>query len=146
MVATPVVSWDWCKNMRPVPMVVFHGTADRFALYSGGENFLTTEPLPSMETWFLSWGKRNHCGNAPTTTALADDLILREHTDCAQEATARMYTLTGSGHIWPGGLKLPEVGTGPYSASINATEVMWEFFQRHRLNIAADIGSTFPLQ
>ncbi len=146
MVATPVVSWDWCRNPRPVPMIAFHGTADRFAPYTGGENFLTTEPLPSIETWFLRWGERNQCGDAPTVTPLADDLTLRAHDHCAQEATALLYTLLGSGHIWPGGLQLPEVGTGPYSDSIHATEAMWEFFQRHRLKAAADSRSTFPVQ
>lgn len=133
MVATPIVPWDWCENQRPAPMLAFHGTADPFVPYGGGENFLTTDPLPSMETWFSRWGVRNRCGNEPAITVLAGGVTLREYRGCAQEATARMYTLEGSGHIWPGGLKLPEVGTGSYSAAIDATAEMWAFFQGHAL-------------
>jgi polyhydroxybutyrate depolymerase len=139
MVATAIVPWDWCQGGdRPMPMLAFHGTADRFVPYGGGENFLTTEPLQSMEAWFSQWGKRNRCGKNPTVTELAADVTLREYGDCAQGVTTRFYTLEGSGHIWPGGLKLPEVGTGPYTDSINATAEMWAFFQRNPLRTESD--------
>jgi len=128
MVATPVVPWDWCRDQRPVPMLAFHGTEDRFAPYSGGENFLTTEPLPSLMEWFSRWGKRNGCGAGPEDSRLAHDVELWEYRDCTAGATTRLYTLRGSGHVWPGGKKLPEFGTGPYTDSISATREMWKYF------------------
>jgi polyhydroxybutyrate depolymerase len=136
MVATAIVTWDWCPGGRPVSMLAFHGTADPFVPYPGGENFLTTEPLLSMEDWFSRWGERNRCGAGPTVAELAKDVTVREYHDCEQGATTRFYTLTGSGHIWPGGLKLP--GSGPHTDSINATAEMWESFQRHSLRSDSD--------
>ena len=138
MVATAIVTWDWCQDQRPLPMLAFHGTADPFVPYAGGENFLTTEPLQSMEAWFSRWGDRNRCGNGPVVTELAKDVTLREYTDCERGATTRFYTLRGGGHIWPGGLKLPEAGTGPYTDSIDATAEMWAYFQRNSLRSPAD--------
>jgi polyhydroxybutyrate depolymerase len=135
MVATPVVPWSWCKDQRPVPMLAFHGTADPYAPYAGGENFLTTEPLPSMGAWMSRWAERNQCAREPRTTLLSEDLTSIEYMNCAQDSTARLFALADGGHIWPGGLKLPELGTGHYSASINATEEMWAFFQRHPLRL-----------
>jgi polyhydroxybutyrate depolymerase len=137
MVATPIVPWEWCQDPQPVPMLAFHGTADRFAPYTGGENFLTSAPLPDMMTWFSRWGERNRCGDGPVNTALAPDVNLREYRDCAEGVATRFYTLHGGGHIWPGGLKLPEFGTGPYTDAIDATREMWDHFQRNPLHAGA---------
>ena len=38
----------------------------------------------------------------------------------------------GLGHIWPGGKnRLPEKWVGKPSDSLNATDVIWEFFKAH---------------
>lgn len=129
MVATPVLPWEWCQDSRPVPMLAFHGTADRFAPYSGGETLLTDEPLLSMMDWFSRWGERNECSSGPFDKSIALNVELREYKECAPGMETRFYTLKGSGHVWPGGLKLPEFGTGPYTDSIAATEEMWAHFQ-----------------
>lgn len=137
MVATAIVPWEWCSDRRPVPMLAFHGTADAFVPYQGGENALTTEPLIGMEAWFGLWGRRNRCQTGRVDSDLAADVRLHEYGNCARGLVTRLYTLEGAGHIWPGGLRLPEVGTGPYTAGINATEEMWKHFQRHALPASA---------
>jgi polyhydroxybutyrate depolymerase len=133
MVATAIVPWEWCSDRRPIPMLAFHGTLDAFVPYEGGENFLTTEPLIGMEAWFEQWGQRNRCAAAPRVSSLAPGVRLHDYADCTQGTTTRFYVLEGAGHIWPGGLKLPEMGTGPYTASVNATEEMWMHFRKHAL-------------
>jgi polyhydroxybutyrate depolymerase len=133
MVATAIVPWDWCIERRPVSMLAFHGTADAFVPYAGGENFLTTGPLIGMEAWFAQWGRRNGCDLESIDTALAEDVRLREFVNCAGGVATRLYTLHGAGHIWPGGRKLPEFGTGRHTNSINATREMWSLFQQHSL-------------
>jgi polyhydroxybutyrate depolymerase len=137
MVATAIVPWEWCAAGHPVPMVAFHGTADPYTPYQGGQNFLTTEPLPSVEDWFSRWGKRNRCRGDVLITRPVAGVSLHEHQDCAGAAAARLYTLSGAGHIWPGGRKLPEFGTGPYSGAIDATGEMWAFFVQHPLREGA---------
>ncbi len=51
--------------------------------------------------------------------------------DCASDVI--FYTITGGGHTWPGGKPLPEWLTGATTTEIDATRLMWEFFQEHPL-------------
>jgi polyhydroxybutyrate depolymerase len=137
MVATAIVPWDWCRERRPVPMLAFQGTADPFVPFEGGENFLTSAPLSSMREWFALWGERNRCSSGPVETDLAADIGLWEYGDCAQGASTRFYTLRGKGHVWPGGLRLPEFGTGPHTDDIDAAREMWSHFRRYSLQATA---------
>lgn len=41
-----------------------------------------------------------------------------------------LYTLHGDGHVWPGGGALPGWLAGTDSRSMDATEVMWQFFRQ----------------
>jgi polyhydroxybutyrate depolymerase len=44
-----------------------------------------------------------------------------------------LYTIEGGGHTWPGGWQYyPEERIGKTCRDINASELMWEFFARHR--------------
>jgi polyhydroxybutyrate depolymerase len=49
------------------------------------------------------------------------------------DAPVVLYTVQGGGHAWPGGEPLPKWLVGPTTRSIDATELMWAFFQEHRL-------------
>jgi len=54
------------------------------------------------------------------------------YTACHENAEVVFYTVAGMGHFWPGGKShLPERVIGKSSDAINATDVIWEFFQRH---------------
>jgi poly(3-hydroxybutyrate) depolymerase len=57
----------------------------------------------------------------------------REYANCAGDASVQLYTIEGAGHQWFGGMKGPEWLLGPFSRIIDATRVMWEFFQKHPL-------------
>jgi polyhydroxybutyrate depolymerase len=50
---------------------------------------------------------------------------------CDQNASVVLYTIDGGGHAWPGGWPIP--GVGKTSNDIDATEELWTFFQRYRL-------------
>ncbi|MGH9846761.1 MAG: polyhydroxybutyrate depolymerase, partial [Blastocatellia bacterium] len=44
-----------------------------------------------------------------------------------------LYTIEGGGHTWPGGWQYYlEERIGKTSRDINASELMWEFFAKHR--------------
>jgi polyhydroxybutyrate depolymerase len=64
---------------------------------------------------------------------IAADVMRREYTHCAQDATVALYIIQGGGHTWPGGGPLPEWFAGPTSRSIDASAEMWAFFQAHPL-------------
>ena len=43
--SAPLLPWSWCTDSRPVPMITFHGTADRFIPYNGGSSPIATGPF-----------------------------------------------------------------------------------------------------
>ena len=130
--AAQTLPWSWCKDPRAVPMIAFHGTADSFAFYNGGESWVAPVPFPAVPRWTASWARRNGC-KAKVDSAAAPDVTRREYTNCADDASVVLYTLRGGGHTWPGGTPLPEWFAGPTSHSIDATSEMWAFFQAHPL-------------
>src|SRR5205823_1016444 len=46
--AAQTLPWSWCTEQRAVPMIAFHGTADRFAFYNGGQSWVAPEPFPAV--------------------------------------------------------------------------------------------------
>jgi len=131
--AAETLPWSWCQDSRPVPMIAFHGTADRFTPYHGGKVWLAPEPFPSIPEWTASWARRNRCAPAPIESPAAADATRLEYTDCANHASVVLYAIRGGGHTWPGGTPMAEWMVGPTSRSIDATSVMWAFFQEHPL-------------
>jgi polyhydroxybutyrate depolymerase len=147
--AAETLPWDWCADLRPVPMIAFHGTADPLVPYDGG---LPTgalapsrfdphaEPFPVVREWTASWARRNRCAPDPADTVVAPDVTRREYGGCADDAAVVLYTIRGGGHSWPGGRPLPKWMVGPTSNSVDATAEMWKFFREHPLRAAKTAG------
>ena len=131
--AAQLLPFSWCTDRRPVPMIAFHGTADRAAPYHGGKVWAAADPFPDVPAWTRSWARRNRCAAEPVDSAVAEDVTRRAYQSCAGDAAVELYTIQGGGHTWPGGKPLPEWFVGTTSRSINATSVMWEFFRAHPL-------------
>ena len=125
--------WNACTDLRPVPMIAFHGTADTATPYGGGTSWVASRPFPSIPTWTANWAHRNRCEPNPIESVVAEDVTRLEYTSCADEAAVVLYTVQGGGHTWPGGGPLPDWFVGPTSRSIDASSQMWAFFREHRL-------------
>lgn len=134
--AAQLLPWSWCRDSQPVPMIAFHGTADRFTPYDGGKVWIAPKPFPSVPTWTANWAQRNRCSPNPIDSAVARDVTRRSYTNCADGAAVVLYTIEGGGHTWPGGKPLPEWFVGSTSRSIDATSLMWAFFRERRLSRA----------
>jgi polyhydroxybutyrate depolymerase len=134
--AAYTLPWNWCTDPRPVPMIAFHGTADRMTPYGGGRSAVARDPFPSIPAWTASWAQRNRCGPSPIESVVAADVTRIAYTDCADAAPAVLYRIQGGGHTWPGGGELPEWFAGFTSRSIDATSEMWAFFLDHPLRTA----------
>ena len=119
-----------------VPMLIIHGTRDGLAPYNarsvlGEETFTVDEAVKY-------WVRRNGCNSTPTVVDLADR-DPRDGTRVTVEryvglkAPVELYRVEGGGHTWPGGRE-PGLGlvTGRISKDIEASDVIWEFFDRHR--------------
>jgi polyhydroxybutyrate depolymerase len=137
-----LLPFDWCTDQRAVPMIAFHGTADRTVPYHGGKSWVAPVAFPDMPTWAADWARRNQCRPNPVESLVAADVTRLEYSDCADDAAVVLYTIREGGHSWPGGGPLPEWLVGPTSRSIDATSQMWAFFREHRL--AATRRSSLP--
>jgi polyhydroxybutyrate depolymerase len=139
-----LLPFDWCTDPRAVPMIAFHGTADRTVPYHGGRSWVAPKAFPDMPTWAARWARRNRCRAEPVESAVAADVTRLEYTQCADDAAVALYTVHEGGHSWPGGGPLPEWLVGPTSRSIDATSLMWAFFREHRLAAGEGEEPTLP--
>jgi polyhydroxybutyrate depolymerase len=131
--AAQTLPWSWCTDRRPVPMIAFHGTADRQIPYDGGKTWIASRRFPDVSTWAANWARRNRCSASPVESAVAADVTRLEYTSCADDAAVVLYTILGGGHTWPGGMPLAEWSLGRTSRGIDASSTMWAFFRAHRL-------------
>ncbi|MGH7338853.1 MAG: alpha/beta hydrolase family esterase, partial [Candidatus Rokuibacteriota bacterium] len=132
---------SWCEEMRPMPMIAFHGDADPVVPYGGGplgDPFNPVKPVyPAVRDWVSAWAERNRCAAGPIESTVAADVMRLEYVDCAEDATVALYTLLGGGHSWPGGKPPPRWRVGATNTSIDATAAMWRFFREHPLRPGA---------
>src|SRR5436190_22430452 len=78
--AAQTLPWSWCRERRAVPMIAFHGTADRFAFFNGGQSWVAPHPFPSVQIWTSNWARRNRCGAKPVESLVARDVTRRDYT------------------------------------------------------------------
>lgn len=143
-------NFAWCRTKRPVPVVAFHGTADPLVAYGGGEG-VNARYLPAPNSGSSSggadgpgptdipanaaaWAHRNGCAEQPRQRTVAADVTLTTY-PCPADATVELYTVIGGGHTWPGhpSIVSPTPLVGSTTTSIDATALMWSFFQAHPL-------------
>lgn len=123
---------DQCKPARPVPMIAFHGDADPIVPYLGGPSRSFEIPFPSMSDWMQGWAERNQCQTV-VPIPQKGEISGMTWSDCSQDTEVAFYTIAGGGHSWPGGEPIPAWIVGKTSQAIDATRVMWQFFEQHPL-------------
>jgi polyhydroxybutyrate depolymerase len=128
--AYPSLDQNDCTPSRPVPVIAFHGTADPIVPYEGNRY------LPPITDWAAAWAARNGCDAAPADLPASGSVTGVRYGGCDADAEVILYTVDGGGHTWPGGPALPVFITGPTSSVIDASRVMWAFFQAHPLEDA----------
>jgi polyhydroxybutyrate depolymerase len=122
---------SWCESKRPVPMIAFHGTEDRFTPYLGGWSPVPNAPMfPSIPSLTASWARRNGCASGPKRERIASDGLRTTYEACPNGADVTLYTIEGGGHTWPGGADLGWM-LGKTTRSIDATRLEWQFFKTH---------------
>jgi polyhydroxybutyrate depolymerase len=160
-----------CTFERPVPVMAFHGTDDTFVVFNGGvgtgakslpapdgsgktmaqlgsESGASSQIVPGsldqkVPDNLAAWAKRNGCSGGPAESKVADDVTLVDF-DCPPDATTELYRVEAGGHTWPGSPTSAALAsvTGRTTMSIDATALMWEFFQAHPLTHPS--GSAAP--
>jgi polyhydroxybutyrate depolymerase len=125
------IPWEECHPSRPVPAIVFHGTADPIVPFTGGPYRNDEIALPSIAEWVDTMAERNGCRGTPLEIPAAGEVSGIQFTDCTADMV--FYTITGGGHSWPGGEPIPAWIAGHTTGDIDATRTMWDFFQSHPL-------------
>lgn len=113
-----------CSPSRPVPMLTFHGTADTFVPFG---------PIPGIVD---AWAGRNGCGSPAEEFVAADDVAdIFRITYACPTAPVVFYRIDEGGHSWPGSefSRLIEAVVGYTTFEIEATDLIWEFFEQHPL-------------
>lgn len=119
-----------CETKQPIPIITFRGTEDICVPYEGGTSQCGLNlPVISAEESIRLWGEHNNCSDVPATTRFADDVLVTAYSECGRFSAALLYTIDGGGHTWPGAADVPRLGATTHS--IDATDLIWEFFQGH---------------
>ena len=116
-----------CSPSRAVPTLQIHGTNDLTVPYEGSSINVPIETLVEF------WATLNSCESDPDTTDIADTdpddgttATRYRYDDCTDGNEVHFYKITDGGHTWPGGA----VVIGPTNYDIDASTVIWEFFEQ----------------
>ncbi len=123
-----LLPWEGCRPARPVPAIVFHGTADPIVPYEGGPSRAFDLPFPNVPAWVEELARRNGCSGPPRDLPGSGAVSGVAYQGCSADVV--FYTIDGGGHSWPGGVALPEAIVGTTTQDIDATRVMWAFFEQ----------------
>ncbi len=118
----PIAGLRWpgeCEG-RAIPVLSFHGLADRQNPYDGQAAGRGEEWLESVPAALAGWAAHNGC----SPDAILDDepgpLSTLRYVNCAAGAEVRLVRIDGLGHVWP-------------RDEVDATAVTWSFFEQHSL-------------
>jgi polyhydroxybutyrate depolymerase len=126
---------DKCNHPNPVPLILFHGTADKVVPYHGGPSGPYIMPFPDIPNWVAAYAKLNQCDPSPENlTSPSENVTAVRFSGHKNRAEVQFYTILGGGHSWPGGNPLPRWIVGETSREVDATSLMWEFFKAHPLH------------
>lgn len=138
MATMPESIADAANELSAVPIMIVHGTEDPIVPYDGWEveagpnGARPVLPIPDTARF---WARLNGASDTPSSIELADTVtddgtrVIRD--EFAGEKPVVELRIVGGGHTWPGGRRLwPEFIVGRISRDINATEMIWEFFER----------------
>lgn len=115
---------------KPIPVIIFHGTADMRILYDGGtprdfweEKHRVDKPVSYALNF---WIKNNKCNPTPTQTKKGN-VVITKYTNCTNNANVTLYTIIGGKHAWPGGKRDSIIGDNVYK-KLNASQIILDAF------------------
>lgn len=126
-----------CAPSEPVSAIIFHGTEDHHVLYAGGTGTAQASANrvdKSVEYALNFWVQNNKCSSDADSEEF-DDIIHKTYSGCNSGTDVELYTIVDGGHSWPGGkYGLLYGNVDSPTQTINATDLIWEFFKEHPKN------------
>jgi polyhydroxybutyrate depolymerase len=124
---------------RPVSVLHFHGTKDEFVPFGGGRGTksITRIHFHSVDQSIKAWVKANGCDDSPKIEVLStngDELsVTRKTYGPGKHGTeVVLVVIDGGGHTWPGKISPAKI-LGKSALNISANDLMWKFFEKHKL-------------
>lgn len=144
----PKVAAAFLSPPQPMPVIYFHGSADRLVGIDGTDFLTRGRNSLSAAEYAAWWAAKNGCPSPPVMDALPDT-SLRDGCTVERKSWAAppggapvvYYRVEGGGHTWPGGSPLQK-RYGPVCEDINASELMWGFFSQHARRPGEGSGQT----
>jgi len=138
----PVAGTCWAQPLqvaRPISLCYIAGTADALNPLEGGVPQLPGAsaqvrgtPKPPVRVSIAKWASAVGCPALPTTTQEANGVRRETYGPGRNGAEVIFVTVEGLGHTWAGGKSLlPEFMVGKQSSKLQATDFLWDFFQKH---------------
>lgn len=129
---------DEAAPTEPVPVLIMHGMRDQVVGFDGGTSPMAlvarsqSRPFLPVRAAVDFWVKADGCTDSATRALDKDDEVtLETHSSCRGGSEVSFYRLKSATHMWPGAPnRMRMLETTPYQA-LDATEVIWSFFQRH---------------
>lgn len=82
--------------------------------------------------WLQDWAMRDGCTGGPTTFFQKAEVTGEQWIGCQGGAAVVHYRVEGGGHTWPGAASHVS-SLGATTHTIDATMLIWQFFQMHAL-------------
>ena len=118
-----------CRPDRPLPVLTFHGQQDVVNPYPGNGDLRWGYAVPlAVQTW----ARLDECRRGPQATAVSEHVTRFSYTRCHGGVEVEFYRVADGGHTWPGSTGPPH-GPGLVTREIDASRIMWRFFEEFRL-------------
>jgi polyhydroxybutyrate depolymerase len=140
----PYMLFHECSPSMPVSVLAINNVNDPLVPYEGGEIYgsfhrIKLGKVLSVDESVGFWVKRNMCSTEPVVVEEPDRdpkdgtrVTRKEYINTIDGNEVILYSIDGGGHTWPGGLQyLPAWVVGKTSRDIDATQIIWSFFQKH---------------
>jgi polyhydroxybutyrate depolymerase len=148
----PVSGHAWLPSFapaRPMPVLWLVGGADPINPLAGGMGKLPRRdgrPKPSIMASVAKWRAADRCAE-PHRRTRAGSVERWTWTHCAGGVELRLIFVHGMGHRWPGRAARIQrrdlIGPPPPAdVRFRAVDLIWSFFERHRLPLQASRSRT----
>ncbi len=136
----PVPLKDKCQPQIPVSMMMINGTNDQSVHYQGDPSD-KRGALASIPETVDIWRKLDSCTSPAQVKQLPDpspsdriQVKTSSYTGCSSGSEVMLASIVDGGHFWPGGAT-QDPNTIQFNTKLgyNATDAIWDFFERHTL-------------
>lgn len=121
-----VLFYDECQPQNAVSLIHFHGLADPYVPYTGGQSKCESCVgilFPQVETGIEKWGQWDGCSNLPQVS-VQGMITHTVYSGCRNNSAVELYTFEGMEHAWP-------QPSGSGDLNFPATQTIWDFFVAH---------------